>query len=112
MGTELTSDTIPTEAGVVAEAVSFTKGCYTGQELVARIDSRGGHVPHLLRHVRLSRRATPGDPVEVDGKEVGRLTSIAGDLALAYVARAVEPPAAANVGTIEAIPGARFVSSA
>jgi folate-binding protein YgfZ len=111
MGTELTPDTIPAESGVVCEAASFTKGCYTGQELVARIDSRGGHVPHLLRHVRLSRAATPGDPLHVDGKEVGRLTSVAGDLALAYVARAVEPPASADLGSVEAIPGARFVSS-
>jgi tRNA-modifying protein YgfZ len=110
MGTELTADTIPAESGVVSEAASFTKGCYTGQELVARIDSRGGHVPHLLRHLRLTRPATPGDPVEVDGKEVGRLTSVAGDLALAYVARAIEPPATSNLGAIEAIPGARFTS--
>jgi folate-binding protein YgfZ len=112
MGTELTADTIPAESGVVSEAASFTKGCYTGQELVARIDSRGGHVPRLLRHVRLSRPATPGDPLHVDGKEVGRLTSVAGNLALAYVGRAVEPPAAADLGTVEAIPGARFTSSA
>ena len=93
MGAELTADTIPAEAGVVPVAASFTKGCYTGQELVARIDSRGGHVPHLLRHVRLDQPAKPGTAVEVDGKAVGRLTSVAGDLALAYVGRAVEPPA-------------------
>jgi folate-binding protein YgfZ len=110
MGSELTAETIPAEAGVVAEAASFTKGCYTGQELVARIDSRGGHVPHLLRHVRLARPAKPGDAVEVDGKAVGHLTSVAGDLALAYVGRAVELPAPSSLGTIEEIPGARFVS--
>jgi folate-binding protein YgfZ len=111
MGAELTADTIPAEAGVVPVAASFTKGCYTGQELVARIDSRGGHVPHLLRHVRLERPAKAGDALEVDGKAVGRLTSVAGDLALAYVGRAVEPPASSSLGTIEAIPGAQFVSS-
>lgn len=111
MGAELTADTIPAESGVVTVAASFTKGCYTGQELVARIDSRGGHVPRLLRHVRLERIATPGDPVEVDGKEVGRLTSVAGDLALAYIGRAVEPPATSNLGSIEAIPGARFATT-
>jgi len=110
MGAELTADTIPAEAGVVPVAASFTKGCYTGQELVARIDSRGGHVPHLLRHVRLERPAKVGDAVEVDGKAVGRLTSVAGDLALAYVGRAVEPPASSSLGPIEAIPGAQFVS--
>jgi len=110
MGSELTTETIPAEAGVVPVAASFTKGCYTGQELVARIDSRGGHVPHLLRHLRLERPAKPGDAVEVDGKAVGHVTSVAGDLALAYVGRAVEPPASSSLGTIEAIPGARFVS--
>ena len=54
MGAELTADTIPAESGVVPVAASFTKGCYTGQELVARIDSRGGHVPRHLRRLRLS----------------------------------------------------------
>ena len=111
MGAELTGDTIPAEAGVVVEAASFTKGCYTGQELVARIDSRGGHVPHFLRHVRLNRPARAGDVVEVDGKDAGRLTSVSGDLALAYVGRAVEPPAPSSLGVIEAIPGARFTSA-
>ena len=51
MGAELTEDTIPAEAGqwLVDASVSFTKGCYTGQELVARIDSRGGNVPRPVR---------------------------------------------------------------
>ena len=111
MGAELTADTIPAESGIVAEAASFTKGCYTGQELVARIDSRGGHVPRLLRHVRLTRPAKPGTALHVDDKEVGRLTSVAATLALAYVSRAVEPPAPTDLGTVDAIPGARFVSS-
>jgi tRNA-modifying protein YgfZ len=110
MGAELTADTIPAESGVVVEAASFTKGCYTGQELVARIDSRGGHVPRLLRHVRLTRPAKPGAALHVDAKDVGRLTSVAGNLALAYVSRAVEPPADTDLGTVEAIPGAAFAS--
>ena len=48
MGAELTAKTIPHETGIVERTVSFTKGCYTGQELVARIDSRGGNVPRRL----------------------------------------------------------------
>jgi folate-binding protein YgfZ len=54
MGAELTERTIPAEAGVVERTVSFTKGCFTGQELVARIDSRGSRVPRHLRGVVMS----------------------------------------------------------
>lgn len=100
MGRELDEGTIPAEAGVVDMSVSFTKGCYTGQELVARIDSRGGNVPRRLRGLVLSEGPAPvGATVVADGKEVGRLTSVAfspgldATVALAYVRRAVEPPA-------------------
>jgi tRNA-modifying protein YgfZ len=107
MGAELTGATIPAEAGrwVLDGSVSFTKGCFTGQELVARIDSRGGHVPRHLRGLVADARELPpvGAPVMVDGAEVGRVTSAAPApgtgraLALAYVGRAVTPPAAAEV---------------
>jgi folate-binding protein YgfZ len=101
MGRELDENTIPAEAGVVDRAVSFTKGCFTGQELVARIDSRGGNVPRHLRGVVVGTNVVPpgGAAVVVDGKEVGVLTSVAESLerrapvALAYVRRVVEPPA-------------------
>jgi folate-binding protein YgfZ len=101
MGAELTDRTIPAEAGILDRTVSFTKGCYTGQELVARIDSRGGNVPRRLRGVILGDGATPpaGATITADGKEVGRLTSVAfspragAAVALAYVRRAVETPA-------------------
>jgi tRNA-modifying protein YgfZ len=105
MGRELDERTIPAEAGVVERTVSFTKGCYTGQELVARIDSRGGNVPRRLRGVVIGTNLIPppGASVTVDGKAVGELTSVAESLgrrapvALAYVRRAVEPPADAVV---------------
>jgi folate-binding protein YgfZ len=90
MGNEIDETTIPASLGVIEHAVSFTKGCYTGQELVARIDSRGGNTPTKLVGVR--GKATVGDPVLVDGKEVGRITSAAGDVALAIVRREVTPP--------------------
>jgi folate-binding protein YgfZ len=80
MGRELDEGTIPAEAGVVDMSVSFTKGCYTGQELVARIDSRGGNVPRHLRGVVLGdASASPpaGATIQADGKESGRLTSVA-----------------------------------
>ena len=96
MGAELTEDTIPAEAGqwVVDASVSFTKGCFTGQELVARIDSRGGNVPRHLRILDAEGPApAPGTELELDGAVVGRVTSSAGSIALAYVKRSVTPPA-------------------
>ena len=105
MGAELTADTIPAEAGqwLIDASVSFTKGCYTGQELVARIDSRGGRVPKPIRVLVVAGPAVVGDEVTVDGTVVGHVTSAvrsedgAGTLALATVARSVEPPATASV---------------
>ena len=121
MGRELDEGTIPAEAGVVDRSVSFTKGCYTGQELVARIDSRGGNVPRRLRGVVLAGEAQPPAGATLhgdDGKDAGRLTSVAPSpglgavVALAYVRRAVEPPADVTVtwdggeasGRVEALP--------
>lgn len=100
LGRELTPRTIPQESGVVDRAVSFTKGCFTGQELVARIDSRG-HVNRNLRGVVVGENTIPpvGAELVVDHKAVGELTSVGESLdrrapvALAYVRREVEPPA-------------------
>jgi folate-binding protein YgfZ len=97
MGAELDERTIPAEAGVVDRSVSFAKGCYTGQELVARIDSRGDRVPTKLR--RVLGRAQVGDELVVDGRAVGTVTSAAEGVALAYVRRDVEVPAEASIGT-------------
>lgn len=106
MGRELTDRTIPAEAGVVERSVSFTKGCFTGQELVARIDSRGGNVPRRLRGVVLAAGAEvppAGAKVTVNDASVGEVTSSAwsrrlgAPVALAYVKRDVEPPAPASV---------------
>ncbi len=98
MGAELTEDTIPAEAGIVDRSVSFTKGCYTGQELVARIDSRGGNVPKRLRGIVSSAPITAGSAIVVDGDDVGVVTSASGTVALGYVKRAVsEFPVAAVV---------------
>ncbi|HEX2851189.1 MAG TPA: glycine cleavage T C-terminal barrel domain-containing protein [Acidimicrobiales bacterium] len=105
MGRELTPATIPEESGVVDRSVSFTKGCYTGQELVARVDSRGRNVPRRLRGVIIGANVIPpvGAAVVVGGDEVGALTSVAQSLdlrapvALAYIRRGVESPADAVV---------------
>lgn len=105
MGAELTERTIPAEAGVVDRAASFTKGCYTGQELVARIDSRGGNVPRRLRGIVVDGPAVPprGALVTVGGTEVGSVTSSAtssalgAPVALAYARRGTEVPAACEL---------------
>ena len=98
MGRELTDATIPVEAGqwLIDASVSFTKGCYTGQELVARVDSRGGNAPRPIRILRVDGRAQAGDAVsQADGKEVGAITSAAADgdatVALAPLLRTVSP---------------------
>lgn len=112
MGAELTEKTIPAETGIVDLAVSFTKGCYTGQELVARIDSRGGNVPRHLRGVIFESElgAPCGARLERDGKQVGSLTSVSGSIALAYVGRDVEPPSEVTVVWDTETASARVVS--
>ena len=123
MGSELTDDTIPAEAGawLIEASVSFTKGCYTGQELVARIDSRGNTVPRPIRLLHFDDAAfAPGEgpavgsAVRHEAKEVGLVTSaavaLAGDhpaLALAPIGRSVPSGATVVVdaphGTVEAV---------
>ena len=93
MGREIIAgETLPAATGVVSIAVSFTKGCYPGQELVERMDSRGSTAPKNLRLLTGSivDNAKPGDAVVVNGEAVGEFTSVADGCALAYVARAVE----------------------
>ena len=102
-GAELTEKTIPAESGLVPVAASMTKGCYVGQELVARIDSRG-HVNRYLRRLTFETgnpRLAPGAELFEIGdssqKSVGQITSSAlsalsnAPVALAYVRREVEP---------------------
>jgi folate-binding protein YgfZ len=81
--------TIPAVSGVVSVAVNFTKGCYPGQELVERMDSRGADAPMSLRIVDVEPTASIGDAVVVDDAEVGTITSVSpsGDLALAMIKR-------------------------
>ena len=95
MGKELTEDTIPAAAGIVDESVSFTKGCYTGQELVARVDSRGNNTPQKLRLITGQGLPDVGAELTHGGESAGVLTSVAPDgesgdfVALAYVKRAM-----------------------
>jgi folate-binding protein YgfZ len=98
-GLDLDEKTIPQEAFLERDAVSFTKGCFLGQELVCRIDSRG-HVNRFLRRLELLDGPRPPRGAEVvsNDKAVGSVTSVTpGDdlpwLGLGYVRREIEPPA-------------------
>jgi len=106
MGLELTDKTIPHEAGnLVAHAVSLTKGCYTGQELVARLEARGANVARRLRGLVVDPGGEcPKDASIVSGDRLlGGVTSSAwsprfeGPVALAYVRRDVAIPQRATV---------------
>lgn len=90
MGTDITTEMIPAETSVVDVAVSFTKGCYPGQELVERMDSRGSTAPRRLCRVICASNAKVGDEVLVDGQAVGAYTTISGTVALALIKRGVE----------------------
>jgi tRNA-modifying protein YgfZ len=109
---EMSSATIPQEAGIDDRAVSFTKGCYIGQETVARLHYRGRPNRHL-RGLRLERPAADGDPIALDGRDVGRVgtavvSPVQGPIALAVIRREAEPGSRVAVG--EAGVGAEVVT--
>jgi folate-binding protein YgfZ len=92
-GFELDGKTIPQEA-FLEPSVSFDKGCFLGQELVCRIDTRGHVNRYLRRLTTIEGEAPPGGAEIVAGeKVVGAVTSAADGTALGYVRREVEPPA-------------------
>jgi tRNA-modifying protein YgfZ len=82
-GREIDDTILPAEAGLTETHVSFTKGCYPGQEPIARLHYRG-KVNRRLRRLKLDGEPD-SDELVLDGKVVGRLTSRAGDRALGYV---------------------------
>lgn len=101
-GAEMRTETMPAEAGIVEQAVSFTKGCYIGQETVARLHYKGRPNRHL-RGLRFSAPAEPGAAVRLGEKEVGTVGSAAvspafGPVGLAILRREAEPGATVAVG--------------
>jgi folate-binding protein YgfZ len=101
-GIDMDDSTIPQEAGLNERAVSFTKGCYVGQETVARLHYKGKPNRHL-RGLRLSAPAEPGEELRLGERSVGRLGSVAlspelGLIALALVRREAEQGATVSVG--------------
>jgi folate-binding protein YgfZ len=83
-GHEIDERILPAEAGLDETHVSFSKGCYPGQEPIARQRYRG-KVNRRLRILELEGDAEPGDELQLDGKTVGRITSAVPGLALGYV---------------------------
>jgi folate-binding protein YgfZ len=101
-GHEMTNATMPEEAGITERAVSFTKGCYIGQETVARLHYRG-KPNRRLRGLRLEAKAQHGDPVTNGERELGQvgtavISPARGPLALAILRREAEPGAPVTVG--------------
>jgi folate-binding protein YgfZ len=101
-GHEMTTATIPQEAGIDDRAVSYTKGCYIGQETIARLHYKGKPNRHL-RGLRLSDPARDGDPIKLADREVGRVgTAVVspalGPIGLAVIRREAEPGARVDVG--------------
>jgi tRNA-modifying protein YgfZ len=83
-GAELDDKILPAEAGLEATHISFTKGCYPGQEPIARQHHRG-KVNRRLRVLEIEGKAEPDDELVLDGKTVGRITSAVNGVALGYV---------------------------
>jgi tRNA-modifying protein YgfZ len=101
-GIDLDDTVIPQEAGLNARAVSFTKGCYVGQETVARLHYRG-KPNRQLRGLRLSDAASAGDQITFEARAVGALSSVArsprlGVIGLALLRREAPPGSTVSVG--------------
>jgi folate-binding protein YgfZ len=101
-GHEIAPGALPQECGIDGRAVSFTKGCYIGQETVARLHYRGKPNRHL-RGLRLEAPVAGGDPIVLDDRELGRvgtavISPAEGPIALAVVRREAGPGARVAVG--------------
>ena len=102
MGKEIDDSTIPASLGIVDSSVSFTKGCYTGQELVARVDSRKGGTPYRLVKISGDLDVVADQRyLSKNDEKIGTVTSqvVTGDgfFALGFLKRGVESPTEAQV---------------
>lgn len=95
-GKELDDSILPAEAGLDETHISFTKGCYPGQEPIARLRNRG-HVNRRLRVLDVAA-AEPGEDIRWSGKAIGRVTSAIAGVALGYVRTEVPDDAELSVG--------------
>jgi folate-binding protein YgfZ len=95
-GAEIDERVLPAEAGLVERAISLDKGCFPGQEPIARLHYRG-HANRRLQVLEVEQ-AKPGAELFWEGKVVGRVTSAASELALGYVRTEVPADAVLEVG--------------
>ncbi len=91
-GSDVTEANLLHETGLLAECHSSTKGCYLGQEVVARLAARGGNVNKALRGLKLTTASRAGETITAGGREIGRVTTAAvsprlGPIAMGYVHR-------------------------
>ncbi|MGH2697793.1 MAG: YgfZ/GcvT domain-containing protein [Actinomycetota bacterium] len=100
-GWEMTPKTLPPEAGLDEIAVHYDKGCFVGQEAMAKIRFRG-KVNRKLRRLRADAPLAVGSDITLDDSKVGTITSAARDRALAMVRYTVEPGTQVSVGDVTA----------
>ncbi len=96
-GIDVKEDNLLHETGQLGVYHSPSKGCYLGQEVVARLEGRGGNVNRRFRGLKCARKAAAGDAILADSKDVGRVTSVGespefGPIAMGYVHRSHADP--------------------
>jgi folate-binding protein YgfZ len=101
-GRDMDVKTLPQEVGVDARAVHFEKGCYLGQEAMAKIHFRGKVNRKLVRIVSAQELETGAELSDAEGAKAGRVTSVSGTTALAVVRHTIEPPTVLHSGEVEA----------
>lgn len=102
MGLDLDTKITPAATGLVEQTVGFEKGCYTGQEFVARVHYRGSLPPRRLVRITFAEdeSVSIGDEIVVDSQDSGSVTSVGQGVALGYLKRGIETPAHALVASV------------
>jgi folate-binding protein YgfZ len=109
MDRDVDESAIPHETGLVDQSVSFEKGCYLGQELVARMDSRGGKANHLLRRVVLEGPVDVAAEVRSGPEVVGKITTTgfsvgrSAHIGLGLLHRSIEPGTHVTIGAVAGV---------
>lgn len=101
-GRDMDEKTFPQEAGIDERAVHYNKGCYVGQEAMAKIHFRG-KVNRRLASLTADAPLAPGTELNLDDVKIGRVTSAVNGSALALVRYTVEPGTAVDAGGVTAV---------